>query len=199
MAAAGRTADWPSYECDLADLAALESSIARIEAEFGVIRVLVNNAALYQPCDFDKLTPAQWDMVFAINTRAPVFASQSIIRRLRQAEAGGAIVNVASVSGQVGSAAVDYAASKAALIAITKSLGKLGAACGIRVNAVAPGGIVSAMSARLPERTRSQLLERTPLGRLAEPLEIAEVVGFLADEESSYMTGTTIDVNGGAY
>jgi 3-oxoacyl-[acyl-carrier protein] reductase len=197
IGAEGAERAWPCLPCDLTDLEALEATIDRVAAEWGPVRALVNNAAVYRPVAFDALSPAQWDRSFAVNVRAAMFATQFVAARLIRIGAGGAIVNVASVAGQIGSASLDYAASKGALITLTTSLGRLLAPHGIRVNAVAPGGIVSPMSDRMLPEAREQLIRRTALGRFAEPDEIAAVVAFLASDDASYVTGATIDANGG--
>jgi len=192
-------ASWPILPCDVADLAALETAIDQVGSQIGPIRTLVNNAAIYHPVSFEVLTPDAWDRSFAVNVRAVMFASQFVARRLIDAGLGGAIVNVASVSGQVGSASMDYSASKAAVIGLTKSLGKQLASHGVRVNAVAPGGIATAMSERMLPEARELLIRRTPLGRLAAPEEIAAVVAFLASDAASYLVGAIVDANGGSH
>ncbi|HST74293.1 MAG TPA: SDR family oxidoreductase, partial [Acetobacteraceae bacterium] len=109
----------------------------------------------------------------------------------------GAIINTASLAGQAGSGVVDYGAAKAGLINFTKSAARSLGKHGIRVNAIAPGVIDTAMGRRVPEANRARILAASALGRMGEPEEIANVVNFLASDESSYITGATIDVNGG--
>jgi NAD(P)-dependent dehydrogenase (short-subunit alcohol dehydrogenase family) len=128
--------------------------------------------------------------------RAPFFASQWVAKRLISAAQTGAIVNTASLAGQQGSTAMEYGASKAGVINLTKSLGKRLGRHGIRVNAIAPGWINTAMGARVSQATKDAALA-CPLGRVGEPEEIASVVDFLVSDGASFITCTTIDVNGG--
>ena len=171
---------------------------AAIERDHGLIRVLFNNAGIYHPeKDYLDVPPDQFDGTMSVNVRVPFFASQLVAKRLIAAGQPGAIVNTASSAGQRGSTVVEYGASKAAVINLTKSLGTRLGRHGIRVNAIAPGLINTAMGARTPqiakERARS-----SALGRAGEPDEIAAVVDFLVSDAASFITCATIDVNGGA-
>jgi 3-oxoacyl-[acyl-carrier protein] reductase len=190
--------NWPYYQCDLSDLDRMAATLAAIERAHGLIRVLFNNAGIYHPeKDYLDVPPDQFDGTMSVNVRAPFFASQFVAKRLIAAGQPGAIINTASSAGQRGSTVVEYGASKAAVINLTRSLGARLGAHGIRVNAIAPGLINTAMGARTPqiakERARS-----SALGRAGEPEEIAAVVDFLASDAASFITCATIDVNGGA-
>jgi len=192
------TGNWPYYACDMTNLDHLAETFARIEAEQGLIRVLFNNAGIYRlTASFLDVPPAQFDDVLAINLRVPYFAAQWVARRLVAEKQGGSIVTTASLAGQAGSSSVEYGASKAAVINMTKSIGRHLGKYGIRVNAIAPGLIDTAMGAQVPEGARKRALAAA-LGRIGTPEEIASVVAFLASDDASFITCTTIDVNGGA-
>ncbi len=190
--------NWPHYACDITNLPRLAETLARIEAEHGLIRVLFNNAGIYHSdTEFLATTPELYNETMDINVRAPFFATQWVARRLIDAGEGGAIVTTASLAGQAGSAVVDYGASKAAVINMTKSLGRTLGPHGIRVNAIAPGLIETAMGARVPPATRERAKHASALRRIGDPGEIASVVDFLVSDAASYITCSTIDVNGG--
>ena len=190
--------NWPHYQCDLADLKQMADVFAKIEAEHGLIQVLFNNAAIYNSgTDALTLDPEKFDATMDVNVRAPFFATQWVAKRLIDKGEKGAIVSVASRAGQNGSTVVDYGASKAAVINMTKSLGKALGPHGIRVNAIAPGLIDTAMGARVPETHKANHTATSALRRVGQPEEIANVVNFLVSEESSFITCATIDVNGG--
>jgi NAD(P)-dependent dehydrogenase (short-subunit alcohol dehydrogenase family) len=190
--------NWPHHQCDLSDLDRLETTLAAIEREHGLIRVLFNNAGVYHPdSDFLDVPPAQFDATLEVNLRAPFFASQWVANRLIAAGQTGAIVNTASSAGQRGSTVVEYGASKAAVINLTKSLGTRLGRHGIRVNAIAPGLINTAMGARTPQVAKERA-KGSALGRAGEPEEIASVVEFLVSDAASFVTCATIGVNGGA-
>jgi len=189
--------NWPYYPCDMTDLGRMAETFARIEAEQGLIRVLFNNAGIYRASDsFLDVPPDQFDAVLSINLRVPYFAAQWVARRLVAAGEGGSIITTASLAGQAGSSSVEYGASKAAVINMTKSIGRQLGRHGIRVNAIAPGLIDTAMGAQVPAGSRKRALA-SALGRVGEPEEIASVVAFLASDDASFVTCTTIDVNGG--
>jgi 3-oxoacyl-[acyl-carrier protein] reductase len=190
--------NWPYYQCDLSDLAQMAATLERIEQENGLIRVLFNNAGVYHPeNDYLDVPPEQYDATLAVNLRVPFFAAQWVAKRLIAAGQPGAIVNTASMAGRNGSTVVEYGASKAAVINLTQSLGRRLGAHRIRVNAIAPGLINTAMGARVPEVSK-QRAAHSALGRVGEPEEIAAVVDFLVSDAASFITCTTIDVNGGA-
>jgi NAD(P)-dependent dehydrogenase (short-subunit alcohol dehydrogenase family) len=190
--------NWPHYQCDLTDLRAMETTLTAIENDHGLIRVLFNNAGVYHPeHDFLDVGGAQFDSTMAVNVRVPFFASQWVAKRLIAAAQPGAIVNTASSAGQRGSTVVEYGASKAAVINLTRSLGTRLGPHGIRVNAIAPGLINTAMGARTPQIAKDRA-KASALGRAGEPAEIATVVDFLVSDAASFITCETIDVNGGA-
>ncbi len=189
--------NWPYYACDMTDLARMAETLARIEAEQGLIQVLFNNAGIYRASDsFLDVPPAQFDDVLSVNLKVPYFAAQWVAKRLIAEGKGGSIITTASLAGQAGSTSVEYGASKAAVINMTKSIGRQLGKHGIRVNAIAPGLIDTAMGDQVPAGARRRALGGA-LGRIGEPEEIASVVAFLASDDASFVTCTTIDVNGG--
>ena len=189
--------NWPHYQCDLRDLTRMEATLAAIERDHGLIQVLFNNAGIYHPGkDWLDVPPDQFDDTMSVNVRVPYFASQWVAKRLIAAGQPGAIVNTASVAGQRGSSVVEYGASKAAIINLTRSLGTRLGRHGIRVNAIAPGLINTAMGARVPAAAKDGA-KASALGRSGEPEEIASVVDFLVSDAASFITCATIDVNGG--
>lgn len=189
--------NWPYYACDMTDLARMAETLARIEAEQGLIQVLFNNAGIYRASDsFLDVPPEQFDDVLSVNLKVPYFAAQWVAKRLIAEGQGGSIITTASLAGQAGSTSVEYGASKAAVINMTKSIGRQLGKHGIRVNAIAPGLIDTAMGDQVPAGARRKALGGA-LGRIGQPEEIASVVAFLASDDASFVTCTTIDVNGG--
>jgi NAD(P)-dependent dehydrogenase (short-subunit alcohol dehydrogenase family) len=194
----GSAGNWPYYQCDLTDLDRMAATLAQIEAEHGLIEVLFNNAGVFHPeTDWLDAEPDQFDQTMSVNVRVPYFASQWVAKRLIAAGQGGAIVTTASIAGLNGSTVVEYGASKAAVVNLTKSLGRRLGRHNIRVNAVAPGLINTAMGARVPEASKQRAMA-SALGRSGEPEEIASVVDFLVSDAASFITCTTIEVSGGA-
>ncbi|HZP41169.1 MAG TPA: 3-oxoacyl-ACP reductase FabG [Candidatus Binatia bacterium] len=193
--AAGGTA--AAAALDVRDRASVRAGLETLAGALGGIDVLVNNAGVNKPTDFDRITDADWDEVLAVNLRGPFVVTQEALRWLR---AGGAVVNVGSVSGQYGGPrTAHYAASKGGLIALTQCMARFLAPRGVRANCVSPGLVASEMAAAglagLPPTIRDAIL----LGRLGEPDEVARAVVFLASEESAYCTGQTLNVNGGLH
>lgn len=170
-------------------------------AQFGGLDILVNNAGICPLTAFEEITEQEWDRVMAINLKGAFLCCQAALSHLRRSRGRGRIINIASVAGQMGGLLVGahYAASKAGLIALTKSLSKLLSADGVTVNCVAPATTESDLTAAWPESLRAQVRNQIPLGRFGTPGEIAEAVCFLAGEAAGFITGATLDVNGGLY
>jgi len=177
----------------------LRNAVAQTINTHGRIDVLVNNAGTLEQKPFFTISDEDFDAMMAVNLRAPFVLSQEVVRHMLERRRG-SIVNVASIGGQIGGPlAVHYAASKAALISLTRSLARIGAPQ-IRVNCVSPGLIETEMtSAEIASPGGASKIGQTPLGRVGQPNDVASVVAFLASDESSYITGQTINVNGGLY
>lgn len=184
-------------KCDVTDYEQIKASIEFIDSEYGTIRVLVNNAGVWHGKSFFDIAPSDYDFTYGVNTRAPFFLSQEVAKRLVKAGGGGVIVNLASIVATLGSGVPDYGGSKAAIVNLTRSLAKPLGPHGIRVAAVSPGTINTAMGQKVPKPIRDKLIASSGLQRAAEPEEIASVVGFLVSDDARYITGATVDVNGG--
>ena len=164
------------------------------------INLLVNNAGILNQGDFFQLSEESWDKTFAVNLKGPFFLCQQLMPIMSR-NGGGAIVNIASIGGQTGGEkAPDYAATKGGLITFTHSMARIGARMGIRVNAVSPGWIKTDIftPAKLKQLS-SEAKKVIPLMRLGAPEEVADAVLFLLSDNASYITGQTLNVNGGMF
>ncbi len=183
---------------DVTSASEVQGAVAAAVSAFGGLDILVNNAGICPLTPFEAIDEAEWDRVLAVNLKGAFLFCQAALPALRRSRSG-RIVNVSSVSGQMGGVLVGahYAASKAGLIALTKSLARLVAGDGITVNCVTPAttatDLTAAWSPELQDRVRAQI----PLGRFAGAGEIAAAVCFLAGDGASFITGATLDVNGG--
>ncbi len=186
---------------DVRDPSSTQAAMGRVVHDLGSLDVLVNNAGVFAQTPVMDIDPDRWDALMAVNLRGVLVCSQAAGRIMRERGTEGAIVNLGSLAGQVGGvvAGADYAASKAGVIALTKSLAKQFASFGVRVNAVNPGVIDTAMPAQFPSASRARMIEDTPLKRMGRPEEVASVIAFLASDDASFVTGTTLDVNGGIH
>jgi 3-oxoacyl-[acyl-carrier protein] reductase len=171
--------------------------VARAQERYARLDILVNNAGIGSSGPIEQVPEAVWDEVVAVDLKAP-YALCRAVAPLMQAQRWGRIVNLASISGQTGGvrASVAYAAAKAGVIGLTKTLARDLGRYGVTVNAIAPGQIETEMGA-LSEPARSELLTRIPLARLGAPEDVAYAALYLASEEAGYVTGHTLDVNGG--
>ena len=176
---------------------AIEATVAA----FGGLDILVNNAGICPLSPFAEITEAEWDRVLAVNLKGAFLCCQAALPHLTQAGRRGRIINIASVGGQMGGLLVGahYAASKAGLIGLTKSLAKLLAPDGVTANCVSPATTSTALTAAWSDEMQARVRAQIPLGRFGEPDEIAAAVCFLASEEAAFITGATLDVNGGLY
>jgi 3-oxoacyl-[acyl-carrier protein] reductase len=185
------------FACDVSEVAQVTALIAGVESAFGGIDILVNNAGLTRDNLMLRMRDEDWDAVIDANLRG-AFASIRAATRGMMKRRGGAIVNIASIVGITGNKGQsNYAASKAGLIGLTKSVAKEYASRGIRANVVAPGFVETDMTAAMTPEARHGLSSQIPLERLGVPRDIASVVAFLASDLASYITGQVIVVDGG--
>jgi 3-oxoacyl-[acyl-carrier protein] reductase len=185
------------YSADVADAAQVAELVKRVEAEMGSLDVLVNNAGVTRDNVLMRLKDEDWSDVLDTNLKGAFNTIRAASRGMMKRRAG-RIINISSVVGLMGNKGqANYAASKAGLIGLTKSVAKELASRGILVNAVAPGYIETDMTAELPEAAREALMAQIALGRLGTPEDIAPVVRFLAGPGAAYMTGQVLVVDGG--
>ena len=195
VAALGRRA--ACYAVDVSNAAAVQSVVDQVAKDFGRIDILINNAGITKDAYLIRMTEADWDQVLDVNLKGAFLFSKAVGRIMMKQRAG-AMVNVASIIGLIGNAGqCNYAASKAGVITLTKSVAKELAGRGIRANAVAPGFIQTKMTEKLPEEIRKKMLDAIPLGRFGEPADVANVVMFLASDAAAYVTGQVLTVCGG--
>jgi len=167
--------------------------------QLGKIDILVNNAGITRDKSFIKMTPQMWNEVLSVNLDGPFYCTKAVIEGMLERKYG-RIVNISSVIGRMGNfGQSNYAASKAGLIGLTKTLAKEFATKGITVNAIAPGYIGTDMVRSVPKEILDKIIAQIPLGRLGEPSEVAGAVAYLVSEDGAYITGQVIDLNGGLY
>lgn len=185
---------------DLTDANFRKSLVTDIMKREGRIEALVNSAGIYLRTPALKITQDEWERLMDINVTSLFFLTQSVLDIMMQQKSG-SIVSLASVAGKVGGiiAGAHYAASKAAIECLTKSLAKVAASSGVRVNAVAPGIIDTSMQDGVPKEQLDMLIRNIPMGRLGKPTEVANMIAVLVSDVSSYVTGQTISVGGGNY
>ncbi len=182
---------------DISDIATMQSKIAEAEAHFGRIDVLVNNAGIDPGGALEDTTEAAYDRMFDVHVKGAFFATQAVVPGMK-ARRSGAIVNISAIWGMSGHTShSDYCGAKAALLGLTKAWVKEFGPYNIRVNAVAPGCVLTEMTIHKPQEYRDKRAELIPLGRWAEPSEMSEAVVFLASERASFITGQCISPNGG--
>ncbi len=182
---------------DITDSDSVKQMVQRITEEFSAIDILINNAGITRDGYIMRMTDEQWNMVLNINLTGAFNCIRGVARQMMK-QRSGTIVNVSSVIGVMGNAGqINYSASKAGLLGVTKSAAKEFASRGIRVNAIAPGFIQTAMTESLPDEVREKYLSEIPLSRYGTTQEVANLVHFLVSDASSYITGQVIHVDGG--
>lgn len=182
---------------DVSDVAAMQGRIAEAEDHFGRIDVLVNNAGIDPGGTLEATTEAAYQRMFDVHVKGAFFATQAVVPGMK-ARRSGAIVNISSIWGMTGNPThSDYCGAKAALLGLTKAWAKELGPHNIRVNAVAPGCVLTEMTIHKPQEYRDKRAEQIPLGRWAEPEEMCQAVVFLASERANFITGQCISPNGG--
>ena len=187
------------YASNAANFDETHAVVEEILKEFGRIDILVNNAGITKDGLVMRMSEAQWDAVLAVNLKSAFNFIHAVVPQMAR-QKGGSIINMSSIAGQMGNPGqVNYASSKAGLIAMAQSVAKEMGSRGIRANAIAPGFIDSEMTAALPEAVRAEYIKNIPLKRGGTVDEIANTALYLASDLSSYVTGQVIAVNGGLY
>jgi 3-oxoacyl-[acyl-carrier protein] reductase len=195
VAGLGRRAE--CIAVDVSKAAEVQAAVEKAEKVFGHIDILVNNAGITRDTFLVRMSEEDWDQVLDVNLKGAFLFIKAAARGMMK-QRRGAIVNVASIIGLIGNAGqCNYAASKAGLMALTKSVARELASRGIRANAVAPGFIQTRMTDQLADELKKKMLDAIPLGRFGQPEDVASVVLFLASDASSYVTGQVLTVCGG--
>lgn len=186
-----------AYECNVADLSAVEKMVADVLEKYGRIDILVNNAGITKDNLILKMSEAEFDAVINVNLKGTFNATKAVTKTMMK-QRYGRIINIASIVGVIGNAGqANYCASKAGIIGMTKAVARELASRNITANAVAPGFVDTDMTRVLPDNVKEELLSQIPMKKLGSVADIANAVEFLAKEESGYITGQVINVNGG--
>jgi 3-oxoacyl-[acyl-carrier protein] reductase len=190
-----------AIQANVSRLADVQQAVQAVVERYSGLDILINNAGICPMSSFADITESEWDRVLDINLKGAFLFCQAALPYLRRSGQRGRIVNIASAAGQMGGVTVGahYAASKAGLFGLSKSLAQILAPDGVTVNCVAPGTVATDMTKGWSQTTRADLKAKISLGRFAQPQEIAEAVLFLASDRASFITGATLDVNGGLY
>jgi len=185
------------YTTNLSEGNSITQLIKDVEKDLGHIDILINNAGITKDTLAMRMTDEQWDDVLCVNLSAGFKLARAVIPSMMK-NRWGRIISMASIVGVIGNAGqANYAASKAGLIAMSKSMAAELAGRNITINCIAPGFIETPMTANLPDNVKQAMLDRIPAKRMGQPQDIANLVAFLASEEASYITGQTININGG--
>ena len=188
-----------AVRCDVTSAVDVEAMVAVAADQFGGLDVMVNNAGITRDATIRKMSEDQFDQVIAVHLKGTWNGTRAAAAVMRE-QGRGAIINMSSISGKVGFIGqTNYSAAKAGIVGLTKAAAKELAHVGVRVNAIQPGLIRSAMTEAMPQRIWDAKLAEVPMGRAGEPSEVATVALFLASDLSSYMTGTVLEVTGGRH
>jgi acetoacetyl-CoA reductase len=188
-----------NFKFDVSDCEAVRAGVASIESDLGPIEILVNNAGITRDGVMHRMDFDNWNAVLQTNLSSCFNCCRAVIEGMRE-RGFGRIVNIGSVNGQAGQyGQVNYAAAKSGIHGFTKALAKEGAAKGITVNAIAPGYVDTDMVRAVPEDVLAKIIRTIPVGRLGHAEDIARGVMFLVDDNATFITGSTIDINGGMH
>ena len=186
-----------AYSCDILNNKQFNNIVTDIFEEYGSIDILVNNAGITNDALLMRMSDDQWDRVLDVNLKGSFTCTRSVIKYMMKKKSG-RIINITSIIGLTGNAGqANYAASKAGLIGMTKSIAKEVGSRGITANCIAPGWIETAMTHQLSDEIKNKFLSQIPTGNIGYPRDIANTVIFLASKEAEYITGQTITVDGG--
>lgn len=186
-----------AIKCDVSQEGQVNEAVKAILERFGAIDILVNNAGITRDKMFHKMATSDWDAVLAVNLNGPYYLCHAVVPLMRERRYG-RIVNISSTSAFGNAGQANYAASKAAIIGLTKTLAREGGPKNITVNCIAPGFINTDMFLSVPKEIIAEYMKGIPLGRLGEPSEIASVVSFLASDDASFISGQCLTVSGAA-
>ena len=189
----------PAYKWDVADHAACQAGVAKVEADLGPVDVLVNNAGITRDSTKKRMDHDKWQQVIDTNLGGCFNMAKAVLEGM-QTRGYGRVVNIGSINGQAGQyGQVNYAAAKSGIHGFTKALAQEGARSGVTVNAIAPGYIDTDMVAAVPEDVLAKIVAGIPVKRLGQASEIARGVAFLVAEEGGFITGSTLSINGGQH
>ena len=189
----------PAYKWDVADHAACQAGVAKVEADLGPVDVLVNNAGITRDSTMKRMDHDKWQQVIDTNLGGCFNMAKAVFEGMQERKYG-RIVNIGSINGQAGQyGQVNYAAAKSGIHGFTKALAQEGARSGVTVNAIAPGYIDTDMVAAVPEDVLAKIVAGIPVKRLGQASEIARGVAFLVDEQGGFITGSTLSINGGQH
>ena len=186
-----------ALKSNVAEFCDVEEGVKQALAQMGKIDILVNNAGITKDTLLIRMKKEDWDAVINVNLNG-VFNCTRVIAPLMMKQGSGRIINIASIVGEMGNVGqVNYASSKAGVIGLTKTVARELATRGVTVNAIAPGFIKTAMTDKIPENVKEQMLKQIPMAKLGMPEDIAYAVVFLASDDAAYITGQVLNVNGG--
>ena len=188
-----------TYKFNVSDFGQCQAGIAQIESDIGPIEVLVNNAGITRDATLHKMTPEQWAEVIQTDLTSCFNMCRIVIEGMR-ARSFGRIINISSMNGELGGfGQANYSAAKAGMIGFSKAVAREDASKGITVNVITPGFVATEMVLSIPEKVMTNIVNGIPVKRLGQPEEIARGVVFLASDDAGYITGSTLDINGGMY
>jgi 3-oxoacyl-[acyl-carrier protein] reductase len=188
-----------AIKCDVSNSEEVATMVKETIDRFGKLDILVNNAGITRDNLLMRMKEDEWDDVININLKGVFLCTKAVSRQMMK-QRNGRIINIASIVGAMGNAGqANYVAAKAGIIGLTKTTAKELASRNITVNAIAPGFISTDMTDKLSEDVKGEMLKQIPLARLGEPKDIAKMTAFLASDDSSYVTGQTLHINGGMY